>query len=224
MVPETGAASVHSARGRGWRAVEFGLLFFGVPLAFRMGWLPVPMFALLWGMTAIVLAALLRDPSFDRACLWRLGAVKGEGVRILGLFAVGAALIALYTWQAHPERLLGFVQRRPLLWALVIFLYPVLSVYPQGVLYRVFLFHRYAGLFPHPAARIAASAMAFSCLHIVFRNPVAPAFTLVGGLLFAWTYARTRSAAASAFEHALYGDLIFTIGLGWFFYSGAQPG
>jgi membrane protease YdiL (CAAX protease family) len=45
--------------------------------------------------------------------------------------------------------------------------------------------------------------------------------TLVGGLLFAHTYWKTRSLLVSAIEHALYGCLLYTIGLGRFFYHGA---
>ncbi len=42
-----------------------------------------------------------------------------------------------------------------------------------------------------------------------------------GGWLFADTYRQSRSLWLVCLEHALYGDLIFTIGLGTFFYHGA---
>lgn len=57
-------------------------------------------------------------------------------------------------------------------------------------------------------------------MHIIFRNPVAPLLTLPGGYLFATTYTRTRSLLITGIEHALYGDLVFTIGLGIYFYKG----
>jgi hypothetical protein len=95
-------------------------------------------------------------------------------------------------------------------------LYPVLSVYQQSLVYRGFFSHRYRDLFPHPAALIAASAVAFSFVHIVFRNPIAVSFTLAGGLLFAWRYYQSGSLFTSAFE-PLYGCLRFTIGSGEFF-------
>jgi membrane protease YdiL (CAAX protease family) len=41
-----------------------------------------------------------------------------------------------------------------------------------------------------------------------------------GGLIFAWRYLRTNSFWAVALEHALYGNLIFTIGLGVYFFTG----
>ena len=66
------------------------------------------------------------------------------------------------------------------------------------------------------------SAIAFSFAHIIFRNPIAMSFTLIGGVLFAWRYAETGSLFASSFEHALYGCWMFTIGLGEYFYKGAR--
>jgi membrane protease YdiL (CAAX protease family) len=69
---------------------------------------------------------------------------------------------------------------------------------------------------------ILASAVAFAFVHIIFRNPIAVSFTLVGGLLFAWRYQQTDSLFTSSLEHALYGCLMFTIGLGDYFYKGAR--
>ena len=40
---------------------------------------------------------------------------------------------------------------------------------------------------------VAASALTFGWMHLIFRNPLAVALTLVGGYFFAQTYAHTRS-------------------------------
>jgi membrane protease YdiL (CAAX protease family) len=61
------------------------------------------------------------------------------------------------------------------------------------------------------------SALIFAWMHLIFRNPLAVILTLVGGWFFAQTYARTRSLRLVCLEHALYGNLIFTIGLGEYF-------
>jgi hypothetical protein len=45
--------------------------------------------------------------------------------------------------------------------------------------------------------------------------------TLIGGWLFARRYQRTRSLLAASVEHALYGVLAFTVGLGALFHHGA---
>jgi CAAX protease family protein len=44
----------------------------------------------------------------------------------------------------------------------------------------------------------------------------------VAGLLFASTYERSRSTLLVSIEHALYGDVVFTVGLGSLFYSSAR--
>jgi hypothetical protein len=46
--------------------------------------------------------------------------------------------------------------------------------------------------------------------------------TFFGGYLFAYTYAKTRSLLLVSIEHALYGCLLYTIGLGRFFYTGFE--
>lgn len=100
-------------------------------------------------------------------------------------------------------------------------LYPVLSVYPQGIIYRAFLFARYQRLFGSQWLLLLASALAFAYVHIIFRNGLAIALAFAAGLLFAYRYQQTGSLFISCFEHALYGCAIFTVGLGRSFYYGA---
>ena len=57
---------------------------------------------------------------------------------------------------------------------------------------------------------------------MLFRNPWALLFTFAGGLLFLPTYRRTGSMLLANAEHALYGDFLFTVGWGRFFYEGTQ--
>jgi membrane protease YdiL (CAAX protease family) len=99
------------------------------------------------------------------------------------------------------------------------FAYPIVSVYPQELLYRAWFFHRYGPLFGSDGLTIVASAVAFAWGHVFFPRPrVAMLLTLAGGLLFAYDYLHTRSLGVASIEHALFGDLLFTIGLGRFFY------
>lgn len=106
---------------------------------------------------------------------------------------------------------------------MVLVLYPILSVYPQGIVYRMFLMERYRPLFPEAWLMILVSAVAFGFMHIVFRNPFAVVITFAGGLLFAWRYERTGSLLVSSVDHAIYGCLMFTVGLGqYFLYTNAH--
>jgi uncharacterized protein len=200
--------------------LEFVILFVVLPLAYRFSPVRFPALPLLWVVTGYAWWQLLRDPHFDRQLLWNAGALPGRLKVILIVFAVVALVLWVGVRRFAPELEWSFVRRNPAFWAAVMVLYPVLSVYPQGLLYRAFFFERYAGLFPGKWTMIVASAGAFAFLHIIFRNSLAVALTFAGGLLFAARYAESGSLAASGFEHALYGCWLFTVGLGQYFYHG----
>lgn len=200
--------------------IEFLLLFVAAPLAFRFSPVRIPALPLLWIVSGYAWWQLMRDPHFDRTRLWNADPLPGQLAVILIPFAVASLVIWLGVHRFAPEREWRLVRRSPAFWAVVMVAYPVLSVYPQGVLYRAFFFERYAALFPAPWTMIVVSAAVFAFLHIIFRNRLAPGFTLAGGLLFAFRYAETGSLATSCFEHALYGCCLFTVGLGEYFYHG----
>jgi len=204
-------------------ALEFVLLFVAMPTGFRLlaGRLsPIPA---LWAAALYCFLVLRSTQGFNRQQLWNSAPLPGSlGSMLLG-FAVAATLVALVVWMWRPQALFGFVRTRPVFWALVMMLYPIFSVYPQGIIYRAFMFERYRILFPSAALMILISAAAFAFSHIVFRNPWSVALTFVGGLLFAWRYQRTDSLLVSSLEHALYGCYMFTVGLGGLFYHGAVP-
>jgi len=205
-----------------WLAIEFVVLFIAVPLA--VAWrfpkqLLIPAIVV-FGLFALTM--LMIDPTFDRRQLWNGSRLRAELPRMLGLAAVGMLIVTVLVWLIVPETLGSLVRDRPWLWVAIMLGYPLASVYPQEVAFRAFIFHRYRTLFRGEAVIIAASAAAFGYAHIVLWNWLAIGSTLVGGVLFAWTYSRTRSVAATAFEHALYGCFMFTVGLGRYFYGGAM--
>lgn len=152
--------------------------------------------------------------------------IKGASVnswRNMLLVWFGSALfwvIVVSFWL--PEQMFSFVLERPDIWLMVMLLYPLLSAFPQEILYRTFLWHRYGELFGHQKwPLIIFSGVAFMWGHLLFMNWFALLMTLLGGLVFAWRYHYTRSVLLVSVEHGLYGNLFFTLGLGMFLYSGA---
>jgi hypothetical protein len=203
--------------------VEFLAIFVAIPLALALGPQIVPPIPVLWLAAAYGLIALYRDPNYRRSELWNPGLLRRQLPSMLLLFAMGVAVIGALVYEfAHPV-LFSFVRTHPVVWALVMILYPVLSVYPQGILFRAFLLHRYRDLFgaspQKETALIFLSAVSFSLMHVVFRNWIAVALTFAGGVLFARRHLATRSLFVSSFEHAIYGCFIFTIGLGQYFFA-----
>jgi len=200
--------------------IEFLLLFFALPLGYRFSPRQVPALPVLWIAALYCYWQLRRDPTFSQRLLWNPAPARAQLPSILLCFLICAALVWLVVRLTAPGLLFSFPRTRPGLWALVMILYPVLSVYPQGIIYRSFLMHRYAALFPSRPLLILVSATAFAFMHIIFRNPLAVALTFAGGLLFAWRYTITGSLFTSSLEHALYGCWLFTLGLGQYFYHG----
>lgn len=207
-----------------WLAVEYGLVFFGAVVAYTAAGSPGSPIPVLVVMAGLALWYLRRRPDVNRAALWRPAGLRRQLPSMLALWVVAAVLAVAALAVFDRDRLFELPRERPLLWALIIVFYPLVSVYPQELVYRAFLMHRYAPLFGTGRGLVAASAAAFGCAHIIFGNPLSVALTLVGGALFATRYRRTGSLLAASVEHALYGILVFTVGLGEFFYHGASSG
>jgi membrane protease YdiL (CAAX protease family) len=211
------------AATRRQRALEFAVLFVLLPLVLAWQgetlrrWI-IPQLLL---FTALCLFLLWRDASFDRRLLltwprpWRPCLL-----RIALLLAIGgAAVLALAHWLPDSEPFL-FPEQHPLLWLAVLLLYPLFSALPQELIFRVFLFHRYRPLFQGHHLLPWVSAGVFALAHLVLGNWVALLLSFAGGLLFAYTYARTGSLGLVTLEHGLWGNWLFTVGMGSYFYGG----
>jgi len=202
-------------------AVECILLFVGVPVLIFYRVLPnLPIPYLLAAALGVVLL-LRRDPSFDSGQLLSTRGVVPHLSTLLVRDSVFLILLALAVRILAPELLFSLVKRSPGFWALIMVLYPLVSVYPQEVLYRAFFFRRYQPLFRSSWTMLAASALAFGFAHIILGNWLAVALSCVGGLLFAFTYHTSNSLLLACVDHAIFGNFLFTIGLGRLFYHGA---
>jgi membrane protease YdiL (CAAX protease family) len=102
---------------------------------------------------------------------------------------------------------------------MVMVFYPFLSAWPQEFIYRKFYFRRYEPIFKSEKALIISSTLTFGFLHIMYDNPVSVILSLFGGLIFSLSYNKTRKLFFPWIEHSLYGQMIFTVGLGRFFYE-----
>ncbi|MEO1207033.1 MAG: CPBP family intramembrane glutamic endopeptidase [Pseudomonadota bacterium] len=223
--------SVHNGDGqirlhilwRVWLLLELCLLYIGVPIvlyhlvhAERM-----PLFVLLPPVLLVFVIVLLWDRSF----LLRRELVQGipwrELLSIFAVFIIGGGMVAAYVQQEMPRAFLNFPMRRPETWQRVMTLYPLASVIVQELVYRTFFFHRYGVLFAGlPWVMIVLNGVLFGVAHMLFGNWVAVIGTAVIGCLLAYRYAATRSLWAVVIEHTLWGWLVFTVGLGGFFFTG----
>ncbi len=210
-----------SASARLW--AELLLVFVGLPgLLFAVRGsvrgLIIPLI-MLAGLVCWLL--LRRTPGFDMQRLWNGRDFWRHFARTLSVMLPLGLFCTAFSWYYEPERFLAFPLNAPTFWLVVMCCYPVLSAYPQELIYRVYFMHRYAPLFRRPWQLMLASALAFGWAHAFLGNWIAPLFTALGGLLFARTYLRSGSLLQTALEHGLWGDLLFSVGIGWYFYAGS---
>jgi len=100
-------------------------------------------------------------------------------------------------------------------------LYPIFSALPQEFIFCKFFFYRYKSLFKNDNNLVIFSGIFFSITHLLFLNFIAPILSLIGGLLFANTYKKYRYLLLVSLEHCLYGNTLFFIGIGWYFWGGS---
>ena len=202
--------------------LELAVVFVLIPLLLYYRLIPNAPIPFLIVLALAAWFILRADPAFDRSHLTNTAALRRHLGPLLLRSAALCAVLGLAVWRIAPQLLFTFVKRAPAFWALVMVLYPVLSVYPQELIFRAYFFERYQPLFGAGWAMVAASALAFGFVHIALGNWLSVALSTIGGLLFALTYQQSGSLILACIEHAIFGNFIFTIGLGQFFYHGTR--
>lgn len=206
-------------------ALEFCLLCIALPTTIIVFVLAKHMFMFLWGAAiycGLVLWLARSEIAKDTKKLWRWDQVTWENMKPLLIRWVFACIgMTLFIYFYDPDRMLRLLIERPQFVPFLLLLYPVLSALPQEFIFCSFFFERYKRFFQTDRSMIIASAVVFAYAHVLFINWVAPFLSLIAGLIFASTYAKTRSLALVTIEHGLYGNFLFVIGLGWYFYGGA---
>lgn len=153
---------------------------------------------------------------------WKWNAVNWQNMKtILPRWIICCIGMILFIYFYDPDKMFDLAYREPEFIIALFIAYPLLSAFPQELIFCSFFFHRYKPFFKSEHSRIIASALVFAYAHVLYINWVAPLLSLIAGLIFAQTYAKTRSLALVTVEHALYGNALFLIGLGWYFWGGA---
>ena len=207
-----------------------GACCFAVEFATRpLGWRGagfLPLIAVVYPYAVIVLLARKRPAS------------RFDPVKLLARFVGVALVVGAGVYAFLPEQFLSFPRQRPGIFLLVMVLYPLVSALPQEIMFRSFYFVRYKELFRGDAFLAVSSVAVFGLLHLPFpmlvlpapgltvpvlgvqvtHIPITVALSLVAGYFFTSTYLSSRHLGYTWLEHALYGNFIFAIGLGTFFF------
>ncbi len=138
---------------------------------------------------------------------------------VLGFAAVTLAVSVAVVMLTAPDAAFRLLREQPWLLAMILLFYPILSALPQELIFRPLFFRRYGRLLPSGALLLANAAL-FSLAHLMYWSAVVAAMTFAGGLVFGWAYRDRQSFPLAVVLHAVSGWVIFTVGLGVFFYSG----
>ncbi|MFW5770142.1 MAG: type II CAAX prenyl endopeptidase Rce1 family protein [Spirochaetota bacterium] len=201
-------------------AMELLGIFVFIPLLYFRDLIPLPKILTLFIVTAIVILFLYRKGMLFNDEEGLEDKANTKWYRVIAIRSISVAgILILITLLDNSNNLFNFPIQNPVKWILIMLLYPVFSAFPQEIVYRKFFFLRYKSLFRSSIQMYAASSIAFAFLHIVYNNLLAIIITLIGGFIFSITYGKSRSLRVVTIEHAVYGCLVFTIGLGNYFYG-----
>jgi len=196
-----------------YKLLEFFLAFIVIPVSFVLDY-PV-IIKILIGLVGFlyIIFILFRvekmkfkiAKGLDWKLFWKHTLIKFISVIIL---------TTIYVWIFDKQNLFYVVLNKPFLWISILFVYSVFSVYPQELIYRTFYFQRYETLFKSKTLLIFVNAIVFCLAHMFFRNTLVIVLTFLGGLLFGFTFYKSKSTLFVTIEHAILGCWLFTVGMG----------
>lgn len=192
---------------------EFFLLFVLLPISFAVEYPPIIKGIITLIGLAYIIFVLFKVEGISFRIKKKMD-WKQFWKRTLISFAIIAIVTACFVYFSEPESLFYVPRTNMRLFVVILFIYTFLSVWPQEIIYRTFFFKRYESLFSSKSALIFINAIVFSLAHIFFRNTLVLVLTFIGGILFGITYLKFRSTTLVSIEHALYGNWLFTVGMG----------
>ncbi len=196
-----------------YKGIELFLLFVLLPLSFLLDYAIVIKVILTLTGFVYILVLLKRSGllklRFPNKTYWK-PFWKETSIKL----AIVIIVTGLYVFFIAPDKLFSVLIKRPQLWIIILFVYTFLSVWPQEIIYRTFFYERYAGLINNKWLFVFINAILFSLAHLFLRSSLVQILTFLGGVLFAYTYQKTKSTTLVSIEHAIYGNWLFTVGMG----------
>jgi membrane protease YdiL (CAAX protease family) len=196
-----------------YKSIELGILFVLLPISFALSYAPIIKLIIGFLGFIYVIYVLLKVENQKFKIAHNLNWQLFWKETILKLLII-VFLTTCFVWVTNKEALFNVLLQKPKLWIIILFVYSFFSVYPQELLYRTFFFKRYKSLFKNEALFLFINAILFSLAHLFFKNSLVIVLTFLGGLLFVYTFNKTKSTLLTSIEHAIYGSWLFTVGMG----------
>jgi len=196
-----------------YKSAEFFVIFILLPLSFVISysiWIKL-VIGILGFIYIIYILLKVEHKKFkiNQNLNWKVFWVQ----TVIKLIVI-SIVTTFFVWFTNKDLLFTVVLNKPKLWVFILFVYSIFSVYPQELIYRTFYFQRYKEFFENKSIFIFVNAVVFSLGHIFFRNYLVIILTFLGGILFAVTYNKSKSTLLVSIEHAIYGNWLFTVGMG----------
>ena len=198
--------------------IEFLIIFFLIPLAvilvkFFFSEQKIFVFLPLFLVFFLSLYLLKKTQSFSFDFLKKK--TEWKFFFLVSLIFVISGFV--YTITLDSNLLFNLPKNYFFIWVAVIFIYPILSVIPQEIIFRVLFFERYSCLFKNQFLYLILNSIIFAYIHLVFQNFHAFFITLITSPIFAYAYLN-KSFMTCFLTHTIGGQLVFTYGLGEYFY------
>ena len=196
-----------------YKFLELLIIFVLIPISYAFDYAPILKLVIgVLGFTYITYVLFKIEKikvRIEKNSNWR-AFWKSTSIKFLGI----AIVTCFFVWFTDKESLFAVLLNKPKLWVLILLFYSLFSVYPQELLYRTFFFKRYKTLFKNEYVFIFINALLFSLAHLFFKNTLVLLLTFIGGILFAFTFKKTKSTLLVSIEHSIYGCWLFTVGMG----------
>ncbi len=198
--------------------IEFLIIYFLIPLIvilikFFFSEQKIFVFLPLFLVFFLSLYLLKKTPSFSFESLKK----KTEWKFFFLISLIFLVSAFFYTMILDSNLLFNLPKNYFMLWVAVMLIYPILSVMPQEIIFRVLFFERYSCLFKNKFWYIILNSIIFAYIHLVFQNFHAFFITLITSPIFAHAYLN-KSFKTCFLAHTVGGQLVFTYGLGEYFY------
>lgn len=195
------------------KKLEFFFIFLIIPSTIFFLDSSIIIFLTLYLVSIFSLAILYFDKTFLFTSLkkkidWKFVIIFSVIFFFLGFF---------YVLLVDKNLLFIFPKTNFKLWLIVIFIYPFLSVIPQELVYRVFFFQRYFPNINRFYFPVFLNLVVFAYGHLVFSNMHAIIITAIVSPIFTYAYLK-KSFLTCVILHTLGGQIIFTLGLGKYFF------
>lgn len=200
------------------RYLELIFIFVFLPLLMKFNLIPLPRLISLLIVFTFVLMISIRFNYLEKKWYKLPVLEKRYNLKMVAIYLGTFFFLTAYIYFILGEKPFVLVRERPILMLIISIFYPLISAFPQELIYRSFYFERYKSILP-PKALLLSNMFAFSFLHIIYNNYPALILTLISGFVFTLGYEKRRSLLLVTIEHSILGLIVFLTGMGRFFYK-----